>query len=356
MEDYYNTRVIREFMRRTLVQAELRRCAASVMSQETIQANSQTSADLIYAIVEQCVRQLKLPQLLKFLAAAKPLNFEAIQVLFHSPQVIVTVTLEASQENLQIGSWGYDLPIILSGSFSRIRPLNIDEEKGTIQLLICSEVAYELVSLNQLLGRRIISWKIDTLRGASLFQADLRALDLQRTDLRKADLRGALLSEADLSGANLHRADLREAYLSGINLRGAMLSWADLRGAILERANLCEADMYGADLYRADLSRTNLHMANFSGANLCQAILWGAVLREANLREADMRGAILRGSGLLRADLRGANLQGADMRAADLRGARLLILSLEEADRLQIKYDRRTIWPWQRRFKDVQFH
>ena len=74
------------------------------------------------------------------------------------------------------------------------------------------------------------------------------------------------------------RANLRGAHLWEANLREA-----DLRGADLREANLREADLRGADLRGAHLWRANLRGAH----------LWGTDLREANLREADLRGADL---------------------------------------------------------------
>ena len=57
----------------------------------------------------------------------------------------------------------------------------------------------------------------------------------------KANLRGAELWDANLRGADLRDADLWDA-----NLRGANLRDADLRGADLRDANLWDADLWGA--------------------------------------------------------------------------------------------------------------
>ena len=64
----------------------------------------------------------------------------------------------------------------------------------------------------------------------------------------KANLRGANLWDADLRGANLRGANLWGADLRGANLWGANLWGADLRGA-----NLWDADLRGANLWDADL-------------------------------------------------------------------------------------------------------
>ncbi|EJF9768253.1 pentapeptide repeat-containing protein [Salmonella enterica] len=103
-----------------------------------------------------------------------------------------------------------------------------------------------------------------------------------------ADLRGANLFDANLRGADLRGANLFDADLRGANLCGANLFGADLRGANLFDANLFDADLRGADL---------------RGANLFDANLCGADLRGANLFDADLRGADLRGANLFDADL-----------------------------------------------------
>ncbi|PVM57768.1 pentapeptide repeat-containing protein [Salmonella enterica] len=76
------------------------------------------------------------------------------------------------------------------------------------------------------------------LRGADLFDANLRGADLRGADLFDANLCDADLRGADLRGANLRGADLFDA-----NLRGADLRGANLRGADLFDANLCGANL-----------------------------------------------------------------------------------------------------------------
>ena len=56
----------------------------------------------------------------------------------------------------------------------------------------------------------------------------------------------ANLSGANLRGAYLYQANLRGANLSGANLRGAYLYQADLSGAYLRGANLSGANLSGA--------------------------------------------------------------------------------------------------------------
>ncbi|EAV0620107.1 pentapeptide repeat-containing protein [Salmonella enterica] len=117
------------------------------------------------------------------------------------------------------------------------------------------------------------------------------------------------------------RADLRGANLYDANLRGANLCGADLRGADLYDANLCGANLRGANLRGADLYDANLCGANLRGANLYDANLCGA-----NLCGADLRGANLCGADLYDANLCGADLYGADLCDADLPDLTFVIL------------------------------
>ena len=80
----------------------------------------------------------------------------------------------------------------------------------------------------------------------------------------KLCIEAAIKSGANLRGANLYEADLR-----GANLRGANLCRADLRGANLCEANLREADLCRADLREADLCEANLCRADLREADLC---------------------------------------------------------------------------------------
>jgi hypothetical protein len=112
---------------------------------------------------------------------------------------------------------------------------------------------------------------------------------------------------------NLHQVSLREA-----TLRGATLFGADLREADLRDAQLDGADLRKAHLDAAQLDGAHLHKAHLGGADLHDAFLG-----LADLREADLRGANLRHVDLGRADLRGANLLGANLRnVVSLRGAK----------------------------------
>ncbi|MFC1997047.1 pentapeptide repeat-containing protein [Chloroflexota bacterium] len=67
-----------------------------------------------------------------------------------------------------------------------------------------------------------------SLRGASLYRAELFVAKLRGTNLIEANLSEAILIKADLADAKLSRA-----YLSGANLKRANLSDADLAGAYL---------------------------------------------------------------------------------------------------------------------------
>ena len=96
--------------------------------------------------------------------------------------------------------------------------------------------------LNTILEKHEL-WLSDSSLGerAKLVGANLRGADLYNADLRGANLGGADLRVANLRSANLCNADLR-----GANLRGAYLCNADLNGANLRSANLCNADLRGA--------------------------------------------------------------------------------------------------------------
>ena len=111
---------------------------------------------------------------------------------------------------------------------------------------------------------------------------DLRELIMTK-DLSDKNLRGANLYEVDLRGANLFDADLTGANLYAADLRKADLREADCAGANLYLADLCEADLRGADFTGANLSNACLRSANLSGADL----VW------TNLNLADFRDTCL---------------------------------------------------------------
>ena len=121
-------------------------------------------------------------------------------------------------------------------------------------------------------------------------QRSLRGASLWRADLSGVRLDGADLSESDLLYANLEGASLR-----GARLRGAQLEGANCTGAVLVGAVLAEANAL-ANITRAKLSRADLSGANLSPANLCEADLSDAILLGADMREALLDGAILYGA------------------------------------------------------------
>jgi GlpG protein len=107
-------------------------------------------------------------------------------------------------------------------------------------------------------------------------------IEIRRTDSGEVMLR---VERESLEGADLAGADLRAANLAGKSLRGARLASADLRGAFLRYADLTRADLTGADLQRsylrhANLSHTVLHGANLGGAEANGIRLDGAVADE----------------------------------------------------------------------------
>ena len=105
----------------------------------------------------------------------------------------------------------------------------------------------EITDVDWTVGRQI-AWLRRSARFVSwaMRQGLVPMLPMSEADLRGADLYEANLRGADLRGADLYGAVLRWADLSRADLRGAVLRWADLR-----EADLREADLYGADLYGA---------------------------------------------------------------------------------------------------------
>jgi hypothetical protein len=102
-----------------------------------------------------------------------------------------------------------------------------------------NEFAVEAVRILRLKG-----WFYDgSLKGASLWMANLRGAILNDTNLQ-----GAYLDRSDLEEANLREANLQGTRMGAANLRGA-----DLKGANLQEAFLGKANLQGADLYEANL-------------------------------------------------------------------------------------------------------
>lgn len=108
------------------------------------------------------------------------------------------------------------------------------------------------------------------LRGADLFEAQLRGVDLHcadlhGADLRRANLRSADLAEADLSDARLYRANLNRARLQNANLADADLMRAFLSNVDLSGANLVRADLRRSTLVKCEVDRTELDGARVHG-------------------------------------------------------------------------------------------
>ena len=174
------------------------------------------------------------------------------------------------------------------------------------------------------------------LRGAFLFEADLRSAVLDSTDLSGAFLTGADLSyaslaDAKLCGAHLEKTDAEPYFIVSSNKE---VSRDFTRDVVREtpRRKLAGANLANTDLANTDLSGANLIGADLSGANLIGAKL-GAKLREVNLSCAllsgvdlsgmDLSGADLRNAKLNRANLSGANISNVDWSGASLDGVLL---------------------------------
>jgi uncharacterized protein YjbI with pentapeptide repeats len=197
------------------------------------------------------------------------------------------------------------------------------------------------------------SFKETNLSGADLSGADLSEIDLneawfhlsgsrsgkpvisaQGFDLSLAEaisLKGGSLYEANLSGANLSSANFRGAHLWRANLNEANLSRADLN-----YSSFWQAKLLGANLEEAVCEGANFEETNLSGANLSNAWLKEAHLKRADLRKADLRKTILRGAdisetNLSEADLRGAYLEEAKLSGTDLRNADISSAYLDNA-------------------------
>lgn len=69
---------------------------------------------------------------------------------------------------------------------------------------------------------------------------------------------------ANLRGADLYNIDLRCANLNSADLNSADLRCANLRGVDLSGANLNSANLSGASLYNANLNSSNLNNANLN--------------------------------------------------------------------------------------------
>jgi uncharacterized protein YjbI with pentapeptide repeats len=81
------------------------------------------------------------------------------------------------------------------------------------------------------------------------------------------DLRGAYLYDAQLRGVDFRGANLDRTQLGHADLRGADLRGAKLKGAYLFKADLSGADLRGAELpEKMKLTHVNLSGAKFDDA------------------------------------------------------------------------------------------
>jgi uncharacterized protein YjbI with pentapeptide repeats len=220
-------------------------------------------------------------------------------------------------------------------------------------------------------------WLADgTLKGANLWEANLRD-----TYLGSANLRGANLGYANLQGAKLFGADLQGAHLAGANLQGTHLAGANLRDAILwqadlQNAHLGSADFRGATLMGPDgmlignIDPTYIHVrvrvTGLSGADFevgptpsdFNLVVGGTSLLGANFRGAKISGAdledALRPANLQYALLSGANLQGADLGSVDLVAARLEHANLQGANLQKANLQGADLWGAKLQGADLQ--
>ena len=144
-----------------------------------------------------------------------------------------------------------------------------------------------------------------------------------------------------IKGAVLWEEDLRELDLRGCGLQGASADFTDftgshLEGASFKKSSLGSAHFDEAYLFKADFTGADLRGASFKGADLREAKFRGSGMgrygsgsylgythfRESDLREVDLK----------RLDLREADFRGADLRGADLRGTKCYDIQLDGAD------------------------
>jgi len=79
------------------------------------------------------------------------------------------------------------------------------------------------------------------------------------------DLRGAYLYEAQLKNADFRGANLEKTQLGHADLRGADFRGAKLSGAYLHKADLSGADLRGAELH-SKIGGAELNMVKLEGA------------------------------------------------------------------------------------------
>jgi uncharacterized protein YjbI with pentapeptide repeats len=183
-------------------------------------------------------------------------------------------------------------------------------------------------------------------RTVSLRGRDLRGAILWDTDLRKADFTGANLIEARLDRAKLSQAQFgcadpaRERLLFASRtqpasppiqwpddgctwLQGATFGDTQLQGAFLTKARLqgaivMGARIEGASLDEAQLQGTILYDTSFVGASLKRAQLQGAWIFATKLHGASLEEAQMDGAHFFRTELSGASLKSVRLRAASL--------------------------------------
>ena len=170
--------------------------------------------------------------------------------------------------------------------------------------------------------------RLESVKGATLGNANLAHANLYGAFLINADLRHANLYSAELSYANLQNSDLSYSNLTKTFQYETKLQHANLLGADLQFSTLTDANMEGANLSEANLRNASL---SGNGANLKNADLTFSVLEEANLsyaklnyanlKYANLKYAILKNANLHQTDCSHTNLYKADFDGANLAGA-----------------------------------
>ena len=159
--------------------------------------------------------------------------------------------------------------------------------------------------------------------------------------LRLADnqsLKGASLIQANLTNARIVGADLSGAVADGAIFRGANMSSCNLKGAKLSNTVFAGDDhTQPADLSYAYMPNARLDHAHMNGVNAAYAQIYGgqatvaqatmqgiqlpnSVLCNMDFSQATMKGASLTGANLISTTFRGVDLTGANLVGALLQG------------------------------------
>lgn len=154
-----------------------------------------------------------------------------------------------------------------------------DDENQSVEFDLANDMIRAIARMRTLTMLRALDGRRKGLLLQFLHDAGL--IESKQVDLSKANLSEVVLPSGSLlRGARLFDAELKEAKLAQANLEEANLQYANLQGA-----DLAWGKVQNAKLAWADLEGANLHKAKLEGASLAQANLQGADLSEAKFDE-----------------------------------------------------------------------